>query len=156
MSEVGASRAQSAIERPIGCEYTSPAFPDSFVRTFSEHSATRGKGRMAMRRSTRVLVALALVGLLGAPCAYAQATAQITGIVADGQGAVLPGVDVTAIQTETGFKRSTVTDASGSYTLTNLPLGPYRVEAMLSGFRSFVRTGLVLQVNANPVVNVTI
>ena len=108
-----------------------------------------------MRRSGRVLVALALVGLFGAPCAYAQATAQITGIVADAQGAVLPGVDVTAIQTETGFKRSTVTDASGSYTLTNLPLGPYRVEAMLSGFRSFVRTGLVLQVNANPVVNVT-
>src|SRR5688500_15285452 len=110
---------------------------------------------MAMQRSRRVLVALGLVGLLGAPCAYAQATAQITGIVEDAQGAVLPGVDVTAIQTETGFKRSTVTDASGSYTLTNLPLGPYRVEAMLSGFRSFVRTGLVLQVNANPVVNVT-
>ncbi len=115
----------------------------------------RGKGRMAMQRLRRVLVALGLFGLLGAPCAYAQATAQITGIVADAQGAVLPGADVTAIQTETGLKRSTVTDASGSYTLTNLPLGPYRVEAMLPGFRSFVRTGLVLQVNANPVVNVT-
>lgn len=100
-------------------------------------------------------MSLGLVCLLGAPCAFAQATAQITGIVADGQGAVLPGVDVTAIQTETGFKRSTVTDESGSYTLTNLPLGPYRVEATLAGFRSFVRTGLVLQVNANPVVNVT-
>ena len=86
----------------------------------------------------------------------AQATAQITGVVADEQGAVLPGVDVTAIQTDTGFKRSTVSDANGSFTLTNLPLGPYRLEAMLPGFRSFVRTGLVLQVNANPVVNVSV
>ena len=107
-----------------------------------------------MQRSARVLVALGLIGLLGAPCAYAQATAQITGVVADEQGAVLPGVDVTAIQTDTGFKRSTVSDANGSYTLTNLPVGPYRLEAMLAGFRSFVRTGLVLQVNANPLVNV--
>jgi hypothetical protein len=108
-----------------------------------------------MQLVRRVLVAFGLAVLLGASTAYAQATAQITGVVADAQGAVLPGVDVTAIQTETGFKRSTVTDANGSYTLTNMPLGPYRLEAMLQGFRSFVRTGLVLQVNANPVVNVT-
>ena len=108
-----------------------------------------------MQPSARVLVALALLGLLGASSAYAQATAQITGVVSDAQGAVLPGVDVTAIQTETGVKRSTVTDANGLFTLTNLPMGPYRVEAMLAGFRTFVRTGLVLQVNANPVVNVT-
>jgi hypothetical protein len=108
-----------------------------------------------MRRLGRVVAALGLVGLFGASPAYGQATAQITGVVTDGQGAVLPGVDVTAVQTDTGFKRSTVTDAGGSYTLTNLPLGPYRVEATLSGFRTFIRTGLVLQVNANPVVNVT-
>src|SRR5215217_3855684 len=108
-----------------------------------------------MRHFQRGLIAFALAVLLGAAAAYAQATAQITGVVADAQGAVLPGVDVTAVQTETGFKRSTVTDANGSYTLTNMPLGPYRLEAMLPGFRSFVRTGLVLQVNANPVVNVT-
>ena len=94
-----------------------------------------------MQRSARVLVAFAWLGLLGASSAYAQATAQITGVVSDAQGGVLPGVDVTAIQTETGVKRSTVTDANGLFTLTNLPLGPYRVEAMLAGFRTFVRTG---------------
>ena len=109
-----------------------------------------------MERLFRGFVNLAVLVLLAAPPAYAQATAQITGVVADSQGAVLPGVDVTAVQTDTGFKRSTVTDTSGSYTLTNLPLGPYRVEATLSGFRAFVRTGLVLQVNANPVVNITL
>ena len=45
--------------------------------------------------------------------AQAGATAQISGTVRDSSGAVLPGVDVTATQTDTNFVRSTVTDASG-------------------------------------------
>src|SRR4029453_17309200 len=65
-------------------------------------------------------------------------------------GAVLPGVDVTATQTDTNFVRSTVTDAGGNYVLSNLPTGPYRLQATLAGFRTFQRTGIVLQVNANP------
>jgi hypothetical protein len=99
-----------------------------------------------------------LVVLLGATGASAQvgSTAQISGVVSDASGGVLPGADVTAIQTETGFKRSGVTDANGSYTLSNLPIGPYRLETTLQGFRTMVRTGIVLQVNANPVINVTL
>ena len=109
-----------------------------------------------MRRVLRGLFSGLVIILLGAGTAFAQATAQITGVVADESGGVLPGVDVTAIQTDTGFKRSAVSDTDGSYTLTNLPIGPYRIEATLSGFRSFQRTGVVLQVNANPVINMTL
>jgi hypothetical protein len=68
---------------------------------------------------------------------------------------VLPGVDVTVTQTDTGLKRNAITDADGSYVLPNLQPGPYKVEAMLQGFRSFVQTGIVLQVGASPVINVT-
>src|SRR5215471_8982713 len=82
---------------------------------------------------------------------WAQATAQISGTVKDQSGAVLPGVEVTATQTDTGIARSAVTNETGLYVLSNLPIGPYRVEAALAGFRSFVQTGIVLQVNANPV-----
>jgi hypothetical protein len=98
-----------------------------------------------------------IVLLCGADFARAQvgSTAQITGVVSDSSGGVLPGVDVTAIQTETGFKRSAVSDTGGTYTLSNLPIGPYRLEATLSGFRTHARTGIVLQVNANPVINLT-
>src|SRR5262245_10161388 len=80
-------------------------------------------------------------------------TAQITGSVKDQSGAVLPGVEVTVTQTDTGLKRSVPTDETGSYVLTNLPVGPYRLEAALPGFRTYVQTGIVLQVNSNPVVN---
>jgi hypothetical protein len=65
-----------------------------------------------------------------------------------------PGVDITVTQTATGATRSAVSGADGAYTLTNLPIGPYRLEAMLQGFRSYVQTGIVLQVNANPTINV--
>src|SRR6185295_754470 len=59
-------------------------------------------------------------------------------------------------QTETGATRSAVSDDTGNYLFTNLPTGPYRLEAMLSGFRSYVQTGIVLQVAAAPVVNVAL
>src|SRR5947207_8108319 len=84
---------------------------------------------------------------------WAQVTAQIGGTVKDQSGAVLPGVEVTVTQTDTGLKRSTPTDETGSYVLANLPLGPYRLEASLPGFRTYVQTGIVLQVDANPTIN---
>ena len=85
--------------------------------------------------------------------ALAQSTAQINGTVKDQSGAVLPGVEVTVTQTDTGLKRSTPTDETGSFMFPDLPIGPYRLEAALPGFRTYVQTGIVLQVNANPTVN---
>src|SRR5437763_13009253 len=81
--------------------------------------------------------------------AWAQATAQISGAVQDQSGAVLPGVEVTATQIETGARRTTVTSETGYYVLPNLPLGAYKLEASLPGFRGFAQTGIVLQVNSN-------
>src|SRR5687767_1666361 len=108
--------------------------------------------RLVLRGLFGVLVALTI----GADMALAQATAQISGTVRDVNGGVLPGADVTAIQTDTGAKRSVVSNETGAFVPTNLPTGPYRLEVSLSGFRSFARTGIVLQVNANPEINVTL
>src|SRR5688572_24396733 len=84
--------------------------------------------------------------------AWAQATAQISGTARDQSGAVLPGVEITATQTDTAISRSTITNETGSYVLTNLPIGPYRLEATLPGFRTFAQTGIVLQVGSSPAV----
>src|SRR3989454_5267421 len=94
-----------------------------------------------------ILVCLTSTGL------WAQATAQISGSVKDQSGAVLPGVEIAVTQADTGAKRAVVTDETGSYILSNLPLGPYRFEAALPGFRTFVQTGIVLQINSSPIVN---
>ena len=93
-----------------------------------------------MNRVFRALLG-GLFVLLAATTVWAQATAQINGTVTDASGGVLPGVTVTAIQTDTGFRREVVTDDMGSYVLTNLPIGPYRLEVALSGFRTYAQTG---------------
>src|SRR5215831_18400547 len=87
---------------------------------------------------------------------WAQGTAQISGTAKDQSGAVLPGVEITATQTDTGITRTTVSNETGSYVLPNLPVGPYKLEATLPGFRTFAQTGIVLQVNSNPVIDVAL
>jgi len=109
-----------------------------------------------MRRFLRSCAAAVLTVLLTMTAAWAQSTAQLSGRVSDESGAVLPGATVTATQTATGFVRSDVTDENGAYVLSNLPLGPYRFEVSLSGFRNYVQTGIVLQVGASPVLNASL
>ena len=106
-----------------------------------------------MKRSVLATVSGLLVSVLCAAPVWAQGTAQISGTVKDQSGAVLPGVEVTAMHVETGISRNTVTNETGSYVLPNLAVGPYRLEAALPGFRTYVQTGIVLQVGSSPVVN---
>src|SRR3989442_4791537 len=105
-----------------------------------------------MRRTVIGVAALCFV-VFCSTSIWAQGTAQISGTAKDQSGAVLPGVEITATQTDTGITRTTVTNETGSYALPNLALGPYRLEAALPGFRTFVQTGIVLQVNSSPVIN---
>src|SRR6185295_4212246 len=106
-----------------------------------------------MKRTGFHLMGSALLGLMFLESVFAQATAQISGTVRDQTGAVLPGVEIMATQSETGISRSTISNETGSYVLPNLPVGPYRMEVSLSGFHTFVQTGIVLQVNGSPVIN---
>src|SRR4030095_15841437 len=107
-----------------------------------------------MKGTWKCLLGGMLVCVLTCSTVWGQATAQISGSVKDQSGAVLPGVEITATQTDTGIARTTVTNETGSYVLPNLPLGPYRLEATLPGFRTYVQTGIVLQVNSSPEINV--
>ena len=110
-----------------------------------------------MTRTPHLLGALVATLLSAAP-AFGQAvsTATISGTVRDASDAVLPGVTVTAVHTETGLVRTVVSDESGGYVVTSLPVGPYRLEFSLQGFRTAVQTGVVLQVNTNPTINATL
>jgi hypothetical protein len=87
-----------------------------------------------------------LLALSGNAFAQAVASAQLSGTVVDESGAALPGVDVTVTHTGTGASRSQVTNDRGAYTFTNLPNGPYKLTAQLSGFTAFEQTGIVLNV----------
>ena len=99
------------------------------------------------------VISVALALTLTSTLAWAQATGGISGTVRDQSGGVLPGVTITVTHVDTGASRTTVSSESGAYALPNLPLGPYRLEATLQGFNTYAQTGIVLQVNSNPVIN---
>src|SRR5262245_3401988 len=84
------------------------------------------------------------------------AVAQISGTVKDQSGAVLPGAEITVTRTDTSATRMTISNEGGVYALPNLSVGPYKLEASLPGFVTFVQTGIVLQVNSNPAINIVL
>src|SRR5690606_5859029 len=70
-----------------------------------------------------------------APSASAQTSgATLIGTVKDDSGAGLPGVTITATNTETGPDRMAVTGSDGAVSLPSLPIGLYKARAELSGF----------------------
>ena len=81
-------------------------------------------------------------------------TSQVSGAVQDGTGAAVPGATVVLTNTATGFVRTVTSNASGTYTAPDLPLGPYTITVTSTGFDKFVEKGLVLEVGSNPEINV--
>jgi hypothetical protein len=79
----------------------------------------------------------------------AVANGEIAGNVTDPSGLAVANATVTATQTETDTVRSTVSSATGSYVLTNLSIGPYKVEVAAPGFATKVQRGIVLAVGSS-------
>ena len=104
----------------------------------------------------RFLPIALLVNVLTCGTAWAQAVSQISGSVRDQTGAVVPDVEITAIQTDTGVRRTAVTNGAGEFVIPNLQIGPYRIEAAKGGFKTYVQTGIELLVGSNPVIPVTL
>src|SRR5688572_24502062 len=100
-----------------------------------------------------VLLTCASILILTPADAFSQATSQVSGRVTDTTGAVLPGVEVKLTRTDTGIVRDALTNEAGAYSFPSLNPGPFRLEATLPGFRTFVQSGIVLQVGANLVVD---
>ncbi|MGH9784759.1 MAG: TonB-dependent receptor domain-containing protein, partial [Terriglobia bacterium] len=80
-------------------------------------------------------------------------TGTISGTVADSTGAVLPGAEVVVLNEDTGIARNVRTDAAGRYLAASLNPGRYRVTASQAGFQREVRSGIVLTVGRQAVVN---
>jgi hypothetical protein len=104
----------------------------------------------------RALRFLVVCGCASAIPLWGQAVAgaQIAGVVRDPAGAAVFGAQLTATQIETNTAHTATTDASGAYLMPYLPVGPYRLEAIASGFSKYVQTGILLSVGNNVTINV--
>ncbi len=99
---------------------------------------------MRQTRSQMLLVLGFIATLAVAAPAFAQRTSgDISGTVTDSTGGVLPGVTVTAICAETRFTRTAVTDGTGGYRLSELPICVYKVTTDLAGFKTIARDAQV-------------
>src|SRR6478735_7804060 len=111
-----------------------------------------------MRRWTTGILAL-LVALAFSVPAFAQgggasSTGTIQGRVADSQGAVLPGVTVTATSPSALGAQTTVTSETGNYRFPAVPPGQYELTFELAGFNSLKRSGISITLGFTANVNV--
>src|SRR5712671_6460326 len=89
------------------------------------------------------LVVTVVIGMFVSSSAYAQiGQGRLTGTVTDAQGAVMPGVTVTATSPALIGVQSTVSEANGRYLFPALPSGTYRVVFELSGFTKVNRENI--------------
>jgi hypothetical protein len=106
----------------------------------------------------RILTVLITALCVGTP-AFAQSQAingSIEGTIVDTQAAVLPGVTVTITNLDTGDTRVVVTNENGLYRAPLLPLGAYRVNAELQGFKRFEQSGIMLTAGRTAVIDINL
>jgi carboxypeptidase family protein len=96
----------------------------------------------------------ALIFLLSSRALAQLDTGTISGAVADASGAVVPNVKIILRNELTGAVREAIANTQGYYTFPIIPSGRYTLRVEQQGFKSHQRTGLILQVNQN--LNVTI
>ncbi len=101
---------------------------------------------------TLLILLLFMVGT-GIPQTY---TASIRGVVTDATQSAVPNAQITATESGRNILQRTVSDAAGRYVLTNLPPGEYAVTVEAAGFKKYTRENLVVQVNQDVSVDVTL
>src|SRR6266545_5803922 len=107
---------------------------------------TKNGGSMTKAFPAKSFLVFALLLICALQLVAQTDTGRIEGIVTDNTGGILPGATVTARNTGTNATRVDVTNSTGAYTLTALPVGNYRVQVDLSGFKTQV-TPITLTVN---------
>jgi hypothetical protein len=94
--------------------------------------------------------------LLLAAVAQGSGEGKITGTVMDQSSAVIPGATVVALETATGVKRTTQTDAQGTYSFPVLPVGQYEIDVTAEGFKPKRTSALVINIGSALTVDITL
>ena len=96
-----------------------------------------------MHASRRILYVLSAVSIF---CRAQAPTADLAGTIRDASGAVVAGAQVTAVNEQTGLKRSFKSTGLGYYSIPLLPPGLYSVDVQQQGFRGVERKGITLHI----------
>jgi Carboxypeptidase regulatory-like domain/TonB-dependent Receptor Plug Domain len=100
---------------------------------------------MIATKTYAIIFASAVLLIVAGNAAAQRVKSTLSGVVTDASGAGIPGVDVLLTSEGTGVQTTFVTTGDGSYTFPFLEPGSYTVSAKLAGFRTLVRTGVVIR-----------
>lgn len=107
-------------------------------------------------RTLRLLCLIVVAGLALAIPGFAQSVrGAVTGTITDSSGAVIPGATVVAIQIGTGTRSQAISTSSGSYRLSDLPVGAYNVTTTAKGFEAATANAIQVTVNSTASLDVT-
>jgi len=110
-----------------------------------------------MRMSVRSFARIFLAALFSVCLSFAQQiTGSVTGTVTDPGGAAVAGASVKLTNTGTDATQSVTTDADGNFRFLLLPPGNYSVQVSAPGFKSYVRAGIVVEVDRSIAVPVSL
>ncbi|MGH9897940.1 MAG: carboxypeptidase-like regulatory domain-containing protein, partial [Pyrinomonadaceae bacterium] len=103
-----------------------------------------------------ILILLFTIGIAIGDAMGQGTTSRVTGTILDPSGAVVPGANVTLTNDATQVSFNTVTTESGIYAFDSVQVGTYTVTVEKSGFKKFVSSGNIININQPATVNVTI
>ncbi len=110
---------------------------------------------MQSQHCLRSILFCSLLFLAVPSCLLAQVfTASVQGTITDTTGAVVPGAQATIINEATNVKQTVKADGGGRYYISFLPPGSYQLTVEMAGFKTFVRSGMRLQVQQAASINV--
>src|SRR5215212_8698938 len=100
--------------------------------------------RSFSRMAVPILRISALILLLGASASAQTTLGRLVGSVLDGSGAVLPGATVTLTNQQTNQVQTTTSGDTGAFVFPQVPVGTYKVQIALEGFKSRSYTDLIV------------
>jgi hypothetical protein len=107
-------------------------------------------------RSVAVVVLAGLMTLTSIPAGAQGQSSAVQGHVVDESGGAMPGVVVVVTHQGSGMFRQVVSNADGSYYVTGILPGPYRITADLAGFKKYERPDVVLQIGNTATLDITL
>ena len=101
-----------------------------------------------MRQAKYWVFLLPLLLILACASAFAQANSDVTGIVTDQNGAVVPAASVTLTEPATGYARTDASSSTGLFDFAGLNPGTYSLKVVAKGFETYVQNGITVNTSS--------
>jgi len=101
-------------------------------------------------------VVLTMLAMAASSLAQDFRTGTLVGLVSDSSGAAVPNAQVNVVNVQTKVASKTLTTLDGNYDVPYLNVGDYEVSVEASGFKKFVRTGVILQAGSTVRIDVAL